>query len=158
RDREKKVFLAHFSETLGLNAERLFGPKPEIEVIEMQNREIYIINDVPLLFRIGEEMVPTLFFNEMISLLPKITVNMGAVPYVCNGADVMAPGIVKIKGDFKDKSLVVVLDEKHEKTIAICRSLFDSKTIGMLKQGKALKNLHYVGDEIWKLIKNLAKN
>ena len=44
---------------------------------------------------------------------------MGAVPYVCKGATIMAPGIVRIEGDFSMGELVVVVDMKFGKALGI---------------------------------------
>jgi len=75
---------------------------------------------------------------------------MGAVPNLCNGADLMAPGIVKITGDFQIGALIVVVDEKHSKAIALVKTLYSSKNLVEKKTGKAAKNIHYVGDRFWK--------
>ncbi len=90
-------------------------------------------------------------------LLPKILVDMGAVPHICNGADVMAPGIVGVQEDFNKGELVVVIDERNRKPIAIAESLFDSKTAKTLKKGRIFKNLHHVGDDVWSVIKRLSE-
>jgi len=74
---------------------------------------------------------------------------MGAVPHVCNGADVMAPGVVQIQGDFDKGDFVVVVDERHGKPLAVGVALIDARTMRGLKQGKVLENVHYVGDRLW---------
>ena len=73
--------------------ETLFGDKATVEVIESEIGEIYLIGGIPLLYKAGDRVLPTLLFSEFTSKAPKITVDMGAVPYVCKGATVMAPGI-----------------------------------------------------------------
>jgi len=89
-------------------------------------------------------------------LFPKIVVNMGAVPYVCNGADVMAPGVVRVEGEFKRDDFLLIVDEKHGKSLGIGTSLFDSQNMKDLKQGKVVKNFHYVGDKLWNFIKKMV--
>ena len=76
---------------------------------------------------------------------------MGAVKHILNGADIMAPGIVRIIGDFKKGDLVLVVDEKYGKPLAVCEALYSSEEISKMSKGKVLKNLHYVGDKVWKL-------
>ena len=95
KTKEAKQVLTEASTKLRLNLEELFGAKTAVEVIESDVGEIYIINRKPLLYRAGEKILPTLLFSEFATKAPKIIVDMGAVPYVCKGADVMAPGIVR---------------------------------------------------------------
>ena len=46
---------------------------------------------------------------------------MGAIPYVCKGATVMAPGIVRVEGEFGKGDLVLIVDMKHGKALALGR-------------------------------------
>ena len=77
---------------------------------------------------------------------------MGAIPYVCNGADVMAPGIKNVQGEFTQNSIIVIEDITHGKALAIGQAIHSSSEIREMKKGKAIKTLHYVGDKIWSLI------
>ncbi len=123
------------------------------EVTEFDDVSIYIIDGRPLLFKVDGKLYPTLLFDEAINILPRIVVDQGAIPYVCRGADVMAPGIVKIDGTFHEGDLVAVCDEKYGKTIALGIALRDSEAIESMSRGKAVKNIHYVGDKIWEVSK-----
>jgi len=154
RKREGRRFLREISQILGIDAEKVFGSKPQIEIVNAKRNKVYLMNGAPLLAMSGDVIFPTLFFEEYVNQLPKIMVDMGAVPYICNGADVMAPGIVKIDGDFKEKALVSVIDERNKRPIAVAQSLFDSEKIKTIKKGKVFRNLHYVGDDIWSLMKD----
>lgn len=86
--------------------------------------------------------------------MPRIIVDMGAVPHVVGGADIMAPGIRRVQGDFKENQLVVIVDEKHGKFLAVGSSLLASRTLASTKKGKVILNLHYVGDPVWEAIKS----
>jgi len=154
KEKDAKSLLREISEIFG---DTFFGAKPKIEVAEVPRGEIFIVNGRPALIRCEGSLMPALTFEELISDLPKVIVDMGAIPYVCNGADIMAPGIVGIEGEFKEGSLTAVLDEKHRKAIAVAKALFSSEEIRGLKHGKALKNLHYVGDSFWEVIKIFQK-
>lgn len=156
KEKDAKNLLREISEIFGTG---LFGvgAKPKIEVAEISSGEIFIINDKPALIRCNGVLMPTLTFQGLISILPKVIVDMGAIPHVCNGADIMAPGIVRVEGEFKEGSLTVVLDEKHGKAIAVAKALVGSEEIKSLKHGKALKNLHYVGDAFWEAINTFQK-
>jgi len=154
RKRESRHLLREISQSLGIDAEEIFGSKPQIEVLETARNKIYLINGSPLLAMFEGIFFPTLFFHEYISQLPKITVDMGAVPYICNGADIMAPGIVEVSGDFEEKALVTVIDERNKRPIAVAQSILDSEKTRATKKGKVFRNLHYVGDDIWSLMKD----
>ncbi len=153
RKGERKALLQKVSETLGIDAKEVFGSKPQIEVIETARHNIFLVNGLPVLAESEEDLFPTLFFKDSFPLLPEVIVDMGAIPHICNGADIMAPGIVEIQGDFTKKSLVLVLDKRNRKPIAIAQSIFDSKSAKALEKGKIFKNLHHVGDDIWKVIR-----
>ena len=112
---------------------------------------VYLLDGVVQFARIGDTLFPTLNNPDLVEL-PSIVVDMGAIPYICNGADVMAPGIKEVRGDFGEGGLIVVRDVEHEKALAIGASLASSGEIKTMKKGKGVKNLHYVGDKIWKVI------
>ena len=78
-----------------------------------------------------------------------LTVDMGAVPYVINGADIMAPGITDGDLALKKDSLAWVRDENNSQPLAIVRLLKDMEEILNERKGKAATNLHYVGDKLW---------
>jgi len=154
REREAAQLLDEFSRKLGIDVRSLLDvKKPGIEVAEASSAEIYYANGRPIIAKIKEALVPTLLFEEALLRLPKITVNMGAVPYVCNGADVLAPGVVRIEGAFGADDFVVVVDERHQKPLAVAMALDDSQVVRELSRGKVAKNLHYVGDALWNLLK-----
>jgi len=80
---------------------------------------------------------------------------MGAVPHVCNGANVMAPGIVRFEGNFRKDDFVFVVDERHGKPVAIGEVVYDVEAAKKATQGVVVKNTHFVGDKIWNFIKTL---
>ncbi len=109
---------------------------------------VYIFFKEAILARKKGILFPTLI-NSAIDDLPSALVDMGAIPYVCNGADVMAPGIMDIEGGFEKDGLLVIRDVKHRKALGIGAALYSSEEMKGLKKGKAILNLHYVGDKIW---------
>ena len=157
KEKEARQVLLDFSKRVRVNAERLFGTRPKIEVTQTPVAEIYIINGRPTLAKSDDTLFPMLIFDELLSSLPKITVDMGAVPHVCDGADVMAPGVVQIEGDFEENYFVLVVDKRYGKSLAMGIALFDSKTMRVTRQGKIVKNIHYVGDRLWKLLRKSDK-
>ena len=156
KSKQAKQILNEVSERLKFNVEALFGSKANVEVAESAVGNVYLVNDKPLLFTADKNVLPTLLFQDFVSRAPKIVVDMGAIPYVCNGADVMAPGIVRVEGEFAKGDLVLVVDEKHGKPLAIGESLNDSASVRNTKQGAVVKNVHFVSDKIWNFTKTLT--
>jgi PUA-domain protein len=151
--KEAKQIIEEASEKLKLDLDL----KANVEIVESDVGEIYLIEGKPILYRSDDKILPTLLFTEFTSKAPKIVVDMGAIPYVCKGATVMAPGIVRIEGEFAVGELVLIVDMKHGKALALGESLLDSETAKQTKKGPVVKTLHYVSDKIWDYIKNLTE-
>jgi len=154
REREATQLLDKFSLKLSLDIKQLLGAKAQIEVADTKAAKIFFANNKPVLAVFNNTFLPTLLFEEALRLLPKIVVNMGAVPYICNGADIMAPGVVRIEKGYKTNDYVIVADERHDKPIALAIALTDSQTVPEMQHGKIAKNIHYVGDNLWNQLKN----
>jgi len=124
-----------------------------VEKAELEDGiSVYLIDGVALLARVGGVLFPTLK-SPCLERLPTVVVDMGAVPYVCNGSDVMAPGIVEVRGDFQKGGLVIVRDVQHGKSLAIGKAKISSNEMTTSKKGKVIKNLHHVGDKLWRAYK-----
>ena len=126
--------------------------KRPIELLETEKGEIlYLQEGKPLLFSVDGNVLPCLrACQELLNTLPRVVVDMGAVPYIVKGADVMAPGIRIVDERAALGDVVVVVDEKYGKPLAVGVVVMDPKEIREKKKGKAVKNLHHVGDEVWK--------
>lgn len=148
--------LDEFSQKLKVDVKELLGvKKPSLELAEGPNVKIFYLEGKPFFAATKDGLIPTLFFEKALSVLPRITVNMGAVPFVCNGADVLAPGVVKIEGAFAAGDLLSVVDERHGKPLAVVSALVDSQAASDMKRGKVAGNLHYVGDALWNMLKRV---
>jgi PUA-domain protein len=156
KSKQARQILTEVSERVKVNVEALFGAKANVEVVKSDVGKIYLVNGKPLFYRVGERVLPTLLFQDFALRAPKIVVDMGAVPYVCNGADIMAPGVVRVEGAFSKGDLVLVVDEKHGKPLAIGESLCDAETARSTRQGAVVESVHFVGDKIWNFAKTLA--
>ena len=154
KSKDAKKLLQEISEIMKINFEDIFKSKIHVEMVEIENIEIIILNQRPLIARSPVCIFPTLFFKEIFSSYPKLVVDMGAVPYVCNGADIMAPGVRRIEGQFVKNKPILIVDEKFRKPFAIGLSLFGSEKMKKLEHGKLVKNLHYVGDRLWNYFKD----
>jgi PUA-domain protein len=155
KSKESKQLLTQASEKLKINLEALFGGKVDLETVEADFGDLLLINGKPVLFKIEDTVLPTLMADEIIAKLPKAVVDMGAVRFVCNGADLMAPGIVRYEGNFNAGDLIVVVDVKHGKPLALGETMYNSEQASALKQGPTIKSRHCVSDKVWNSAKPL---
>ena len=79
-----------------------------------------------------------------------VTVDMGAVPFVYNGADVMAPGIMDADRSIAVGELVWVRDEKNLRPLAVGEAVMTGEQMAVSEKGKSIQSVHHVGDELWK--------
>lgn len=77
-----------------------------------------------------------------------VTVDMGAVRFVTNGADVMAPGITQVDDGIREGDPIWVRDETHGRPLAVGVALADAAGLRGEK-GKVIANHHAVGDALW---------
>jgi len=119
---------------------------------ELEDGTIIYLIERDIAFAVKDKIILPTLNNNMIEDLPSVIVDMGAIPYVCKGADVMSPGIVKIEGEFEKEELIIVRDVNHGKALSIGKALVSSENMVNMPKGKAIKNLHYVGDKIWAAI------
>jgi PUA domain protein len=92
--------------------------------------------------------------HSFLALFPSVTVDMGAIKHICNGADIMRPGIVRMD-EFSKGSVVTVKDEKYAKYIAVGIALVSSSEAKEMSKGAVIQNMHYVGDEVWQAYKSI---
>jgi PUA domain protein len=144
RSRDARQLLEELSKTYDkVTAEK-------VEVAEFEDKKIYILND-NFEFIEDEHGIYPYLGGKYLEQLPSVIVDMGAIPFVCNGADIMAPGIVETS-QFNKGSIIVVRDINHNKALAVGVSLKSSQEIESAQTGKVIENIHYVGDKIWENI------
>jgi len=150
RKSDFKRLKEQLKKVIGAEGENLFTKNAEI--VETNRGELYAEDKVVLAFKHGTVVLPSLrALNAEKAHLPTVTVDMGAVPYITNGADIMAPGITKITPGLEKGAFVAIIDERYGKTLAIGELLVPSNEIMAQKKGKVVKNIHYVNDELWLL-------
>lgn len=122
--------------------------------------KIILINNQPSFFyytlqtatKHQEILIPTLkLLQTKPQLLKHIEIDMNAIKFIINGADVMRPGITHIDDNIHKDQPLLVLDHTHKKPLAIGISSLTSDQFKLTTTGKVIKNIHYVGDELWKL-------
>ncbi|MCS7133129.1 MAG: hypothetical protein NZ918_05385, partial [Aigarchaeota archaeon] len=101
--------------------------KENILRVEIEGILFYRISKF-LICEKGDLIFPALleeYNQEIFTLLPAMIVDMGAVPHITRGADVMRPGVRRFEGVFKKGDLVIVKDEKNLRAIALTLALED---------------------------------
>lgn len=119
----------------------------KVETAAFEDKELYLFNESVAFVKDENGLYPFLG-GTYVDSLPKVVVDMGAIRFVCNGADVMAPGITEMDG-FESGDLVVIRDVTHGKALAVGIANKSSVEIEASRKGKVIKNIHYVGDKLW---------
>ena len=147
RKKEIKTLLEGLEEIF---SERCFVSDETVDRAETGKFDVILV-DGEILGMVFEGM-PFLTVKGLLKYGPNkryVTVDMGAVKYVYNGADVMAPGIVDADQDITKGDLVWIRDEKNGQPLAVGKALISSGEMIASNTGKAVKSLHHVGDDIW---------
>ena len=85
----------------------------------------------------------------------KIVIDKGAVRFICNGANIMRPGVIRVEGTFEIDDIIGVEEAQHGKMLAIGFALVNSLDIQGMSKGIVMKNMHYIGDKFWEAFKNI---
>lgn len=130
--------------------EGFFDRKERVVLTEVEGVKVVVRDDEPVFFYAGDKIVPMVRLLLQKPLVKQVVVDMGAVRFMSSGADVMRPGIVHIDEGIAKGDIVVVVDETHKKPLCVAEALFSGEEMKAMDKGKVLKNLHYVGDKLWK--------
>lgn len=123
-----------------------------IQVIEIEDNKRILIEENFLAVKINHNVLPLLTNKDILKSFPSVSVDMGAVKFVCNGAKVMRPGIVQMD-EFKKEDIVIVKDNTHGKYLAVGVALVDSKEARAMSKGPVVDNMHYISDKFWEAYK-----
>tara|TARA_Y100000034_G_C6801955_1_gene359767 strand:- start:333 stop:785 length:453 start_codon:yes stop_codon:yes gene_type:complete len=127
-----------------------FSKKNQIVLIQNNDLKLILVDKRPSFFYYQDKISPTLKYLQSNLILKKITVDMGAIKFVINGADIMRPGIVNIENEIEKNEFIVIVDENNGKPLAVGVALLNTEEMKETKSGKVIKNIHYVGDKIWR--------
>lgn len=119
------------------------GSLPDFEVILVDGQIHGVIQDHK----------PFLSVRGLLAYRPadrSVTVDMGAIKFVHNGADVMAPGIVAADDTLQEGDWCWIKDEKNGQPLAVGRCLMPGAEMPGNK-GKAVASVHHIGDKVWEL-------
>lgn len=148
------------SETVALL--KTVSEKWGIEIPKIKNLKVHqISNEAQIItgkgikiLKVDEDYIPFLSETEILEKFPNVTVDMGAVRFMCKGANLMRPGIKNLT-DFKKEDLVCIVEESQHKFLAIGKAVADSSEIEEMEKGEVLKNIHYISDKFWEIGKTI---
>lgn len=133
-----------------------FPKVKSIKVYEVEEGKRLLVADETVAVQIQDSIVPFLGGKQeaLLQRFPSVTVDMGAVKFVCNGAKVMRPGITNFDS-FKKGDIVVVKDQTHDRALAVGVALEDSEAAKAMPKGYVVENLHYISDKMWEAYKEI---
>ena len=135
--------------------DQIFPKKCSVEVIHTEAGDfLYAINNELKLWKSKDGYIPvlTLLLNKHVKL-KTVVVDMGAIRFVTNGADVMRPGVTKIDPEIKEGEIIQIVDETHNRTLAVGRAMFNAVEMEQKSGGKVIKNIHTIKDSVWNFSK-----
>ena len=141
---------------------KIVADKWKIDLPKIKNLKVYEIDeDIQLItgkeikiLKIRDEHLPFLSEIKTLEKFPYVQVDMGAVKFMCKGANVMRPGIKKFS-DFTEGDIVCVVEESQNKFLAVGIAQVASSELEDMKNGEILKNFHYISDKAWEMSKTL---
>jgi len=149
KKREQKAELERLENDLGSTIGLDAKAQLESGVLDDGSRILLLDGDI-VFFESEGRLIPTLrsLLGGMVRI-PQVTVDMGAVKFVVNGADIMRPGITQVDDAVKENGIVAIVDERHGKPLAVGISRMSAMDIRAASSGKVVKSVHHINDELW---------
>ena len=154
--RRKQVapLLAALEESFGvdLNLDGAF-----LEIAEYGSWRLMIVDKEPHTVEIENqdgELVAALTLRGLLANTPMrgwLEVDRGATPFLMNGADCMAAGIHAAHEEIVEGDLVWIRDQEHKRPLALGWACLSAEEMVEATSGKAVKTLHWIGDELWNM-------
>jgi PUA-domain protein len=154
KKREQKAELERIASVLGTEVKEI-DQKTQFEAGVLDDGSRVLLDRGEILFFESEGMLfPTLhaLLKGMITI-PRVSVDMGAVRFVVNGADIMRPGVTGVDDGIKEGSVVAIVDERHGKPLAVGIALLSTAELRAADSGKVVRSVHHVNDQLWDFTK-----
>jgi PUA domain protein len=135
----------------------VFPKIKNLKVHGISNDAQIIVGDGIKILKVNDEYIPFLSETQTLEKFPYVIVDMGAVKFMCKGANVMRPGIKKYS-EFQKDSIVCIVEESHHKFLAVGKTLVSSDEMSNMEKGEVIKNLHYISDKFWEIGKTLSSS
>ncbi len=141
---ETTALLKTVSERWGIE----FPKIKNVKVHQILDDAQIITGDGIKILKVDDNYLPFLTEIEMLKKFPAITVDMGAVKFMCKGANLMRPGIKEFT-EFKKDNLVCIVEESQHKFLAVGKAMVDSSELESMEKGEIIENIHYISDRFW---------
>lgn len=123
-----------------------------VEESEDGGFHLYFVEGIPLAFAFEGRVMPTVKgLLEYPATARYVTVDEGAVKFVLNGADIMAPGVTEADPLVKAGDAVWIREEKHKRPLAVGLALMSGPEMAAAEKGKAVRSVHHLRDKLWDL-------
>jgi len=147
---ETSVLLKTISEKWGFECPKI----KNLKVHQISDEAQIITGNGIKILKINEEYLPFLSETETLKKFPSVMVDMGAIKFMCKGANVMRPGIKKFTEFEKDK-IVCIIEESQNKFLAVGKAMVSSSEMENIEKGEIIKNIHYISDKFWETGKTI---
>jgi len=138
------------------NQWRLELPKiKNFKIHQITDDEQMITSENLKILKKANDYLPFLSETQTLEKFPHVMVDMGAVKFMCNGANVMRPGI-KSFSEFDKDQIICVIEESQHKFLAVGKALVSSSEMENMEKGEVVKNLHYISDKSWEIGKTIT--
>ena len=133
-----------------------------IEFPKIKNLKVHqILDDAQIItgegikiLKINDDYLPFLSEIDTLEKFPNVMVDIGAVKFMCKGANVMRPGIKKFT-EFEKEQLVCIVEESQHKFLAVGKAMVSSSELENMEKGEVIKNIHYISDKFWETGKTI---
>ena len=147
---ETSTLLKTVSEKWGIE----FPKMKNVKVHQILDDAQIITGDGLKILKVDEDYLPFLSEIKMLERFPTVTVDMGAVKFMCKGANLMRPGIKKFT-EFEKDQIVCIVEESQHKFLAVGKSLVSSSELETMEKGEIINNMHYISDRFWETGKTI---
>lgn len=150
KKRAQREYMDRIEKELGAQPASL-DPRVKLEEGILDTGDHIILYEGEIIFFEEDgRLLPTLHaLLRGVIVVPTVTVDMGAVRFVVNGADIMRPGITKIEDGIAAGSVVAIVDERHGKPLAVGISKMSTEELRAASEGKVIMSKHHVNDPLW---------
>ncbi len=147
---ETSAVLKTVSESWGIECPKL----KNLKVHQISDEAQIIIGKGIKILKIHNDYLPFLSEIDTLEKFPNVMVDMGAIKFMCKGANVMRPGIKQFTEFEKDK-IVCIVEESQHKFLAVGKAMVSSSELENMEKGEVVKNLHYISDKFWETGKTI---
>ncbi|MBL7002296.1 MAG: RNA-binding protein [Nitrosopumilus sp.] len=147
---ETSSLLKIVSERWGMECPKI----KNLKVHQISEEAQIIIGAGIKILKINDDYLPFLSETELLEKFPNVIVDMGAVKFMCKGANLMRPGIKQFT-TFEKDNLVCIIEESHHKFLAVGKAMVSSSELETMEKGEVIKNLHYISDKFWETGKTI---